>query len=112
MSFADEVLQHLLGHREVGDHAVFQRPDGRDIARSPAQHVLGVGADGLHDAATAPRVLANRDHGWLVEHDAVAPRVDQRVRGAEVDRQVIGKITQNVLEHVWVRPRNKINALI
>ena len=109
---ANKVLQHLLGNREVGDNAVLQRPDCRDIARGPAQHVLGIGADGFDEAAASTRVLANRDDGRLVEHNTVATRVDQRVGRAEVDRQVIGKITQNVLEHVGIRSRNKINALI
>jgi hypothetical protein len=37
----DELLEHLLGHGEVGDHAVLHRPDGGDVARRLAQHLLG-----------------------------------------------------------------------
>ena len=45
---ADEVPQHLLGHLEVGDHAVAQGPDRRDRRRRAADHPLGVVADGVH----------------------------------------------------------------
>ena len=67
----NKVLQHLLGNREIGDNAVFQRPDCRDIAGRSAQHVLGLGADGLDHTATAAAVLANGDNRRLIEHDAV-----------------------------------------
>ncbi len=42
---ADEVLEHLLGDLEVGDHAVLHRSNGLDVARCLAQHLLGLGAD-------------------------------------------------------------------
>src|ERR1700732_5120335 len=41
----DEVAQHLLGHVEVGDDAVLQRPDRLDRAGRAAQHPLGLDAD-------------------------------------------------------------------
>ena len=41
VNLLDEVLQHLLGHVEIGDHAVFHRADRGDVARGTAQHLLG-----------------------------------------------------------------------
>ena len=43
----DELLEHLLGDGEVGDHAVLHRPDGLDVAGHLAEHGLGFLADGL-----------------------------------------------------------------
>jgi hypothetical protein len=88
-----KVLQHLLGDREIRDDAVFQGPDGCDVARRAAEHVFGVGANRLNDPAAPAGVLANSDDRGFVEHDAVAPRVNQSVGGSKVDRQVIGEIT-------------------
>src|ERR1700750_2300143 len=44
---ADEVLQHLLGDGEVGDHAVLHWTDRGDVARRAAEHLLGRDADFL-----------------------------------------------------------------
>jgi hypothetical protein len=44
---ADELLEHLLGDGEVGDHAVLHRADRLDVAGHLAQHLLGFLADGL-----------------------------------------------------------------
>ena len=50
--------------------------------------------------AVGPAFLADRDHRRLVEHDALAAHVDQRVRGAEVDREVVGEVAAKETEHV------------
>jgi hypothetical protein len=42
MRLVDEVLDHLLGDVDVGDHAVAQRPDGLDVVGRLAHHQLGV----------------------------------------------------------------------
>ena len=39
------------------------------------------------------------DDRWLVEHDALATHVDQGVRRAQVDGQVVGKHAAELLEH-------------
>jgi hypothetical protein len=106
MHLLDEVLQHLLGDREVRYHAVLQRADGRDVARRAAEHVLGLGADGLDLLAAARGFLAYGDHGRLVEHDALAAHVDQRIGRAKVDRQVVGEIAPEFLEHLVRRKKN------
>ena len=76
--------EHLLGQLEVGDHAVFQRPDRGDVGRGAAEHRLGLEADGVDLAAGA----VDRDDRGLGADDAAAVDVDQRVGGAEVDGDV------------------------
>ena len=83
----NEVVQHLLGDFEVGDDAVFHRLDGDDVARRAAQHLFRFFADGFDFAG----VLVDGDDRRLVDHDAFAARVDQRVSGAEVDGEVARK---------------------
>ena len=51
--------------------------------RAP-DHPLGLGAD--RDDRVGAGV--DRDHRGLVEQDAAAARVDERVRRAEIDREV------------------------
>ena len=54
---ADEVLDHLLGDFDVGDHAVAQGADRLDVVGRLAHHQLGVVADGLDplDAVASSR---------------------------------------------------------
>jgi hypothetical protein len=94
----DEVLEHVLGDAEVGDHAVLERTDGGDVAGRAAEHALGVVADRL-DHLVAARLLADRDDRRLVEHDAATADVDQRVGGPEVDRDVVGEEAAQGVEH-------------
>src|SRR3972149_220430 len=69
----DEVVQHLLGHVEVGDDTVLQRTDRDDVARGPAEHRLRLAAHGEHGGVR----LVDRDDRRLVEHDALAPHVHE-----------------------------------
>ncbi len=106
MHHLDELLEHLLGDGEVGDHAVFHRADGLDIARYLAQHLLGFLAD-RQDAllGIGAALLANRDYGGLIQDDALVADVDQGVGGAEVDREIVGEVAAEKSEHreslVW-----------
>src|SRR5215218_7123320 len=84
MHLLDEVAQHLLGHIEVGDHAVLQRPDGADRPRGAAEHPLGLDPDGVNLTSAA----IDRDDARLAQDDAAATHVDERVRGPEIDRHV------------------------
>jgi hypothetical protein len=100
MDHLDELLEHLLGHREVGDDAVLHRPDGFDVARHLAEHRLGFGADRLDGLlAVGAAFVADGDDGRLVEDDPLAAHVDQRVGGAEVDREVRREIATKGSEH-------------
>ena len=77
-------LEHPLGDVELGHGAGAQRPDGDDAA--------GVAADQVPDLVAHRQDLAGaavqRHHRRLVEHDAVALAIHERVRGAQVDRQI------------------------
>src|ERR687887_618795 len=83
----DEVAEHLLGHVEVGDHAVLQRSDRLDVRRRAPDHPLGLVAD--REGRAGERV--DRDDRRLVQDDAMPPNVDERVRGPEVDGHILTK---------------------
>ena len=98
MHLADEVLDHLLRDFEIGDDAVAHGTDGFDIAGGAPQHHLGVVADGAHRFFAAARGNGGH-HRRLVQHNAAAFDIDQRVRRSEVDCHVARKGTQKTAEH-------------
>ena len=85
----DELAQHLLGGDEIGDHAVAHRPDDLDGLRRLALHGLGLEADGQHHALAAAHLHGH--HRGLVDDDAAPDHVHQRVRGAEIDGDIVGE---------------------
>src|SRR5581483_2097365 len=100
MDTLDELLEHLLGDGEVGDYTVFHRPDGSDIAGRAAEHLLGGEPHFLdHFLAIRTAVLADCDDRRLVEDDSLAPDVDQRVGGAEIDGDIVGEVAVEKAEH-------------
>ena len=100
MHLADELLQHLFGHGEVGDHAVLHRTYDGYGARRLAEHLLGALADGLNRFFGVRSAFhADRHDRRLVEHDAATAHIDQGIGGAEVDGQVIGEVTAKKTEH-------------
>ncbi len=80
----NEVIQHLLGDFEIGDHAVFHGLDGDDIAGRAAQHFLGLFADSLHFSG----VLVDGDDGWLVNDNPFAFGENESVGGSEIDGKI------------------------
>ena len=84
VGLSNEMLEHLLGDLEVGDHAVLHRANGLDVARSLAQHFLGPGADRL-DPVGDPVDSDDRrlDHG-----DSTTPHIDQGIGRSEIDCKV------------------------
>ena len=90
-----EVLDHLLGHVEVADDAVAQRPDRDDVRRRPADHPLRLGADRQDPL----RLGVDRDDRRLADDDPAIPDVDQRVGGPEVDPDVAGEEAEQAVEH-------------
>jgi hypothetical protein len=80
----EEQANQALRDLEVGDRATAQRSDGDDVAGRAADHVPRRVAHGQHFLGAA----VERDDGGLVEDDAATARVDERVRGTEVDGEV------------------------
>jgi hypothetical protein len=87
MHLVNEVLDHLLGDVDVGDHAITQRADGLDLVGRLAHHQLGVLADGFHPLDAIYGL--NCDDRRLIEDDAPAADVDEGVGRPEVDRHVV-----------------------
>ena len=98
MHLADEVLDHLLRDFEIGDDAVAHRADRLDVAGRAAQHHLGVVADGA-DGFLAAAGGDGGHHRGLVEHDAAALDIDQRVRRPKIDGHVARKRAKKTAEH-------------
>ncbi|MNL47838.1 hypothetical protein D3C87_1706470 [compost metagenome] len=96
MDLLDEVLEHGLGHVEVGDDAVHQGPDGDDVAGGTAQHLLGLLADRERCAAVA---LLDGDHRGLAQHDPIAPHEHQGIGGAKIDAHVAAEAAEEIVEH-------------
>ena len=93
MDLLDELLEHLFGDGEVGNHAVLHWPDCSDVAGGTAEHLLGRQTDFLDDLlAVRAALLPDRHHRGFVEDDTLAANIDQRIGGAEVDRQIVGKV--------------------
>src|SRR5216684_656209 len=90
----DEMAEHLLGHVEVGDHAVLERADRADRPRRAAEHALRLEADGVH----LTRALVDRDDRRLGEHDPATSHIDKRVRRSEVDGHVAAAEAGQVIE--------------
>ena len=80
----DELPQHLLGHVEVGDHAVPERPDCTDMSGRATNHPSRLITDRKHLRAQ----LIDRHHRRLEQDDPLATAKDDRVRGAEIDRKL------------------------
>jgi hypothetical protein len=60
---ADELLEHLFGNGEVGDHAVLHGTNGSDVARCAAQHLLCSETDLLDDFfAVGSAFLTDRNY--------------------------------------------------
>ena len=101
MHLLDELLEHLLGDGEVGDHAVLHRADDGDAARCLAKHFLGFLADGLDRFfGVGAAFEADRDDRWLIEDDAAAAHINERVGRAEVDGEVVGEVFAEKSEHL------------
>ncbi len=98
MHLADEMLDHLLRHLEIGDDAVAHGPDGLDIAGGAAQHHLGVVAH-RPDRFLAAAGGDGGDHRRLVEDDATALHIDQRVRCPKIDCHVARESAKKTAEH-------------
>src|SRR4030095_15838251 len=82
----NEVLKHLLGYFEIGDHSVFHWPDGNNVARRATKHLLGVDTNGFDLIC---RLIYSKDGGFT-DNDAAPFGVNQRVRRSEINSQIVG----------------------
>ena len=62
MHHFDELLEHLLSDREVGNHAVFHGANGFNIAGHLAQHGFGFAAYGLNGFFSLRSALVANSH--------------------------------------------------
>ena len=95
MHLVDEVADHLLGHVEVADDPVAQRPDGDDVRRRAADHPLRL----RPDRQDPLRARLDRDDRRLADDDAAVLDVNQGVGRAEVDPDVAGEEAEEAVEH-------------
>ena len=86
----NEIIQHALGHFEIGDHAVFHGLDRDDVAGSSPQHLFRLFAHGFDFAV----VLVDRDNGRFIDDNALPFGKDQRVGRTQVNREVRRKQTK------------------
>ena len=97
MYFCNEVLEHFLSDKKVGNNAVFQRSNGGDITGRSAQHPLRIKPYGRnHFLITG---LANGHHRGLIENNAFVTHIDEGICGAKINREIPGKKTAYVFEH-------------
>jgi hypothetical protein len=108
MDLLDELLEHLLRDREVGDDAVFHRPDRGDVAGSLAEHLLGGQSHGLYGPFRVGSAFrADGHHRGLIQHDAASTHINQRVCGTQVDSEVGGKVGAEKTYHRQGHRREK-----
>ncbi len=93
-----EVLDHLLGHVEVADDSVAQRPDSDDVGRRAAEHALCLGADRQNPLGGVDGYDAR-----LADDDAAVADVDERVGGAEIDADIAREHAEEGVEHALDR---------
>jgi len=93
MHLLDELFEHLLGHGEVGNHAVLHRTNHGNAARRLAKHFLGFLADGLDGLLGIGAAFeANGNDRRFVENNGPSTHINQRIGGAKVDGEVVGEI--------------------
>ena len=97
---------HPLGDLEVGDRAAAQRTHGDDVAGRAADHLPRLATGGQHLAGLA----VEGDDRRLVEHDAAALHVDERVRRPEVDGEVTCHWTSSLRQVPCRRRRRRASS--
>ena len=85
--FRDEMAQHRLGHFEIGNDAVLQRPHRDDVAGRAPEHPFRFVADGQ----ALWRAGLHRHHRGFAQDDALVLDVNKRVGRTEIDPDVAGE---------------------
>ena len=96
MHFANEVLDHFLGHVEIGDNTVTHGADCFDGAGGAAQHQFCIFADGENFFHPVFDMIGN--DGGFRKHDALAFDINQCVGRAEIDGHIRGKQARQVIK--------------
>src|SRR5690606_665862 len=100
MHHAYELLEHLFGDSKVGNDTVFHWPNGFNVARDAAQHLLGLTPYRLnYFLAVRAAFMANGNHRRLVQHNTLAANIDKSIGGTEIDCHIGGEITTQESEH-------------
>ena len=111
MRSLDEVAEHGRGDFEVGDHPVFHRADGDDVARGSAEHLLRLGADRFY-LVDAARIAGDRNDAGLGDDDALSTRIDHGVGRAEVDCEIVGEPAEDaVQDHIRLLSKSLWNSV-
>ena len=84
MGLLNKVIQHALGHFEVGNHTILHGTDCGDVARRSAEHFLGLFADRFH----LPIVLVDRNDRRFIDYDALTAGKDESIGCPQVDRKI------------------------
>ena len=84
------MLKHFFRNLEIRDHTVLHRTNCHDIARGTAKHFFRIAPDGLDLVSH----FVDRYDRWFADDDAPALRINKRICGAQIDRQIAGKQTK------------------
>ena len=106
VGFLDEVVEHFLSYFEVGDYAVLHGLDGHDVAGRSAQHLLGFLAHRFYFAC----IFVNGHDRRLVDHNALAGSVDERIGGSQINGQITGKHAKKRAQSVRSRGARRISV--
>ena len=90
---------HALGDLEVGDGPAAKWANGHDVSGSTADHLPRLAPGCKYFAGLA---VERNDRGF-VQHNAAALHVHERVRRAEIDREVAGHVLSTSLCPIRVR---------
>ncbi len=90
------MAQHRFSDLEIRDDPVLERADRDDVARSPSKHAFRIIPDGEDFVGAGP----DSHHGRLAKDDSVVFYVDESVRGAEIDSDIVGKhVSKKFIKH-------------
>ncbi len=92
MNLTDEVLQHFFCYGEVGDDTIFHGAYRRNVARSPADHQFGLGANGGNSPLAARTTFIPDCHyRWFIQDNTLTTYINQCIRCTQINRKVIGE---------------------
>ena len=97
--FMDKIFQHGLSDVKIRNDPVLHGTDGNDVARRAADHLLGLRTDFQHLIGLA----VHSHNGRLTDNDPFAFTMHQRICGAKINSQIVGKSAKYV-KHAALSP--------